>query len=151
MRAGFWKKYVLLATVAGFVMAGCGKSLIGKSVDASLPAFCRIDGFPAQCNEMKGYGEITPSVTITKLDDRGNYLVEGYFDASHGAIGMWRNIRKSKSRFRMLFVSGDVISDCKNISVKSTDPGNKIKFSFKYHTEWPIDAVAFTYNVVVQE
>jgi len=132
-----------------FAMVGCGKPYVGNKVNVNSPMICRVVSFPADCtiNEFK---DLTPHVTIYKVDDNGNYLIKGYFDASQGQLKSFAHIVRHESEFRMIFISNNVVVDNKNLSLRSIDVNQKLEFEFEYHSDVPIDAVAFTYNLMVR-
>ena len=130
-------------------MTGCGKPYVGNEVNLNNPTICRIYSFPANCT-IRAFKDLTPHVNISKIDNNGNYLIKGYFDASQGQLKSFAHIVKHESEFRMIFISNSVVIDNKNLTIRGTDVNQKLIFEFEYHSEVPIDAVAFTYNLMVR-
>lgn len=141
---GLLNKFILIVFATS--LFGCGKPYVGNKVNTDQSLFCNIKSFPAECT-ITVYEHFIPHVKISKIDDDGNYKIEGYFDPTEGSLKSWGSLLTHQSNFRMIFVSNDIIVDNKNISVQGTDLGHKLTFSFEYHSEHSIDAVAFTYNI----
>lgn len=141
-------KKSILAVALATLLFGCGKPFVGLKVNPYDRAFCRIYSLPAECT-IHSFKDMIPHVTITQLNGEGDYLIDGYFDPTKGSIRSFRNIMTHQSEFRMIFVNNNTIVDNKSISMRETDLSGMLRFSFEYHSDVSIDAVAFNINIVV--
>ena len=149
MKSRHYKRVIAYALIiiAIFVLSGCSKPYVGMTVNYDSKGICRVTGFPSECaiNDES----FVVYIKINKLDDNGNYRIEGYFDPTSGSLKSWDNLVRQKSRFTMIFASNNVIFDNKVLPIRGMDMGQKFTFDFEYHTELSIDAVTFTYNILV--
>lgn len=131
------------------MLSGCVKPYVGKSVSMSNPIVCLTPSFPTECY-LEVYEDMIPEFTITKLDDKGNYFIEGTFDPTKGSAKSFTHLSTINSTFRILFINNGKIFDSKVINVIHIDLDHKLPFNLKYNSKGEtIEGVSIAYNISV--
>jgi len=145
MRTAGKSLIILIPTVLIFGVVGCGKRYVGQTTNFNHPAWHRVTSIPCS-GRITGTGPLDVNFRIEKSETPGTYLVKGEFDPSQGSTKSWSHIIPEKSRFSMVVSSEGIIVDNIRFMVHGQSLSQPLPFSFEFHADYEIDAVAFDYH-----
>ena len=137
------------------VLVSCGKKYVGQEIGYPSEGWCDYhSGYYPAFGEGKLCVLTTPHMVfdfiIKKGEAEGDYVIEGFVDASNGNISYYR-LMDGPSKFFMLVGRGERIVD--NVSFRPHtvfgDLQKRMPFRIEYHSDEGFDKVTFGYELSV--
>ena len=138
------------------VLISCGKRFVGEQIEYPAEAWCEYyPGYYPAFGEGKHCVLTTAHLIfdfiIKKGDAEGDFVIQGFIDATQGNLKSFNYIIEGRSRFFMLVGKVDKIVDNVSFRPKTlwSDLQNKMPFRIDYHSDEGFDKVTFGYDLSI--
>jgi hypothetical protein len=142
----FAKKNWLLLLLAGLILplASCAtpKSLIGINIGntSRYTYYCEIVSLPKQCSMGNDTNPFIFTFTITEGQSNGEYIIDGFIDATKGKLKSWSHLTMKDCRFNLHLVHNNVIINSISLVPTGRSLSRKLPFAQTFNSKY-FDAV----------
>ena len=145
------KRHVVIAVLMiSLGVISCGKRYVGQRINPAWTGWCHYLNGEKHCT--KELGALIFDFTIKEGDVEGDFIIEGYLDASKGEIKSWDKMLEGQSHFSMIVADDGVVVD--NVAFRPRpvygELGSTIPFKIEYNRPGGFDAISFYWKMLIK-